>query len=75
MAKKPIKKPDKPLSFEQLQQIYGLQKPRQIKLRIIWNHIQALVISVHGDTPANLRKLKHYDLHFRVAELAEPGNK
>jgi hypothetical protein len=71
MAKKRIKKPHKPLTFEQVQRLYGLEKPSQIKLRIIWNHVQALVISVHGNTPGNLRKLKRYDLHFRTAELAD----
>jgi hypothetical protein len=76
MAKKPNRKPDKELSFSQLQRMYGLQKPRQIKMRIIWNHVQAIMINLYGDSPENLRKLRRYDLHFTVAENADqPGKK
>lgn len=58
-------------SFKDLQKIYGLRTPEQIKLRIIWMHIQALTLQVHGNTPENVAKFKTYDRAFEMAELEE----
>jgi hypothetical protein len=55
-------------TFKQLQAEYKLKTPEQIKMRIIWNHMQALVVNVAGDNPDNLRKLKRYDIQFRLCE-------
>ena len=58
-------------SFKGLQKVYGLTTPEQIKLRIIWQHLQALTLEVHGKTPENISKMKSFDHAFRIAEQEE----
>ncbi len=69
--KKPITKPVKASEIKRLQTIYGVTNPRQIKEKIMWKHIMALVLAVAGNTAANAKKLKQYNLHFVQAEKAE----
>ena len=56
----------KNLSFEDLKKIYGLQKPEHIKMRIMWNHIQALTLQAYG--PGTEKKLAEMDAQFRLCE-------
>lgn len=57
--------------FTEIKSAYHLTTPAQIKLRIIWQHVQALTLKVHGNTPENVSKLKRYDRAFGLAEQAE----
>lgn len=51
--------------------LYGLKDPAQVKLRIIWQHVQAITLKVHGNTPENVNKLRGYDKAFSQAEKEE----
>ena len=55
-------------SFSELQKIYGLETPEQIKLRLIWNHLQMLAKVTFGDSEENKRLLKMYDARFSACE-------
>lgn len=59
----------KSITLEDLQKIYGLQKPKQIKMRIIWNHLQALTLETFG--PQNRKQLQQIDAHFSACERLE----
>jgi hypothetical protein len=52
-----------------VQQVYGLKTPEQIKLRIIWNHVQVNTLRLVGS--GNRKKLKQMDAQFRSCERAE----
>lgn len=58
-------------SSSNLKSIYGLKSPAQVKMRIIWQHVQAITLKVHGDTPENVSKLRAYDRAFSQAETEE----
>lgn len=55
-------------NFEQLQTKYGLQKPKQIKQRIIWNHLKALVLA---QFPEGAKKLESFEHEFRTCEVEQ----
>jgi hypothetical protein len=57
--------------FAALQNLYQLKSPSQIKQRIIWLHLQAIIIKLHGNDKSVVEKLKMYDRQFRMAEREE----
>jgi hypothetical protein len=56
------------LDFQDVQAIYGLSDPDQIKLRIIWLHIQSVILALSGNDPSNVKRLGVYDKHFKLCE-------
>lgn len=68
MSKK-YSRAEKLTPFATLQKIYGLTDPGQIKMRIIWNHVQALTVHAYGDS--HRKKLKAFDAHFKLCEQVE----
>lgn len=68
MAKK---KELSPLTFTAVQKAYNVATPDQVKLAILWHHMQALLLHLYGDTPHNERELKKYDRHWKIAEREE----
>ena len=59
------------IEFTKLQKSYGLHTPRQIKARIIWNHLISLTLATFGNSADTRQRLSRYDLHFRTAEAEE----
>lgn len=57
--------------MKQLRKIYRLEKPEQIKLRIIFMLMKHLMLLTAGRTPQNVKIIKHYDAHFRRCEEFE----
>jgi hypothetical protein len=57
-------------SFQKIQQAYGLKTPDQIKLKIIWHHLQALVRGQYPGTETD-NLLRKYDNHWRQCEREE----
>lgn len=49
----------------------GLIDPRQLKERIIWENLKALVLQIFGRSPENLAKVNSFEYEFRLAEQAE----
>jgi ABC-type iron transport system FetAB ATPase subunit len=54
--------------FNELQKSYGLESPDQIKMNIIWKHIKAITLAVHGATHENRRNIEHYQKQWEIAE-------
>lgn len=69
MQKKSLNLRDKSIPFRKLQKLYGLKSPEQIKQRIIWDHIRALIIFSCGDS-AKIQ-LGKINRHFRLCEQME----
>ncbi len=53
--------------FAAIQKRYGLKKPNQIKLRIIWHHVQALIRAQYPGK-ATERRLDAFNRDFRIIE-------
>lgn len=49
----------------------NLTDPLQLKLRIIWDNLKALMLEVHGNTPENKAVAQGYEYEFKLAEQAE----
>ncbi len=62
----------KPITFRKLQTIYKLKHPEEIKLHILWYHIQQLMKVAYPGADTE-RILKVYDLHWRICEKKERG--
>lgn len=52
-------------NFKQLQEKYGLQKPKQIKERIAWEQLKTLIMLSIPDQQDQVRKYEH---EFRLCE-------
>lgn len=57
-------------AFQKLQRSYGLQQPGQIKLKILWFHLQQLVLAKYPG-PESERVLSRYDQHWKLCEMIE----
>ena len=72
MTTETIKKPGEgSTSFSEMQKLYRLQTPEQIKLRLIWNHLQMLAKVTFGDSEENKKLMKMYDARFDACETEE----
>lgn len=79
IKKAPATKKPKARQIEQAQMQLLLQKlqkrsltnPRQLKERIIWEHLKVLVLHTKGETQENKNILQGYEYQFRLAEVAE----
>ena len=58
-------------TFKQVAERYGLLQPDQVKLRIIWNNVKALVTQQYGPDQQNDQLLKRYEQDFKAAETEE----
>jgi hypothetical protein len=58
-------------AYAQLKSSYGLKTPQQIKMRILWIHIQALVRSTFDQSPENKVLLEKYTYQWKVCEQEE----
>lgn len=59
-------------TFAQVAKRYGVSTPEQLKQRIIWNNLKALITAAFpSDDPENIQLLKKYESEFRIAELEE----
>jgi hypothetical protein len=56
--------------FHELQNTYGLKKAKQIKLRILWIHIQQL-ISERFPVPETKKTLARFDRQWKICEQQE----
>jgi hypothetical protein len=50
---------------------YGLVTPTQIKQRIIWNNLKALIAHHYGNDPQNDLIMQRYECDWRAAEAEE----
>jgi hypothetical protein len=62
-------------SFAALKSLYGLKTPTQIKLRIIWLHLKALVETLHADSAKNRKLLQKFHAQFIACEAEENKKK
>lgn len=58
------------MPFRDLQKLYGLNKPKQIKMKILWIHLQQL-ISAQFPVPATKKTLAHFDRQWKICEQQE----
>lgn len=58
-------------SFETLQCLYGLKKPAQIRERIIFNLLLAMVDAHYGKNTENRKITERYRRQWKVLEMAE----
>lgn len=72
MHKKPTPKAVSP-AFAAIQKRYGLKKPNQIKLRIIWHHLEALIRAQYPGKETD-RRLAAFNRDFRTIELEQNKN-
>lgn len=49
----------------------NLTDPRQLKERIIWDHLKMLVLEIMGKHPLNKDLVDRYEFQFKLAETAE----
>ena len=70
MRKSPVKKAAGATAFKKVQLRYQLKSPGQIKLRILWFHVQQLIRVQHAgsETESTLAK---YDQEWKVCEGEE----
>lgn len=54
--------------FNALKGSYGLKTPRQIKERILWEHIKLLVLDAY---PGSEQAIKQYDHQWKLLEEVE----
>lgn len=57
-------------AFQNLQATYGLLHPGQIKMHILWIHVQQLMKAQY-DGPENQRTLEKYDREWKLCEGEE----
>lgn len=57
--------------FETIKKAYNLKSPRQIKERILWNNLKAVVQLLYGDSPTNRAKLQQFEHDWKACELQE----
>lgn len=70
-SKSKAKMPSGRRAYILLQKSYGLKKPDQIKARILFTHIEQIVLRLFGNNHRN-RKLKaDYEHQWRVIEAEE----
>lgn len=65
------KKPRAIGTFAQLQALYKLKNPTQIKLRIIWFQLRALIDATHGSTPKNRKIMQKFNEQWLQCEQEE----
>jgi hypothetical protein len=84
-SKKAIRKPAKktivptPEEIERAQmqmlqaklQKHNLTDPLQLKMRIIWENLKALMLEIHGRSEDNKAIAQRYEFDFKLAEQAE----
>jgi hypothetical protein len=61
-------------SYPEILNEYGLSTPDQVKQRIIWNHVKAIIQHVTPPTPENKARLMKYENHFNKCEEAQREN-
>jgi hypothetical protein len=66
MSKKSVRTP-----FQELKEHYQLTSPKQIKDRIIWNHLKAITRQLFGDGPENSTRLRKYEQQWILCEQEE----
>jgi hypothetical protein len=57
--------------FTEVAARYGLSTPNQVKQRIMWNNIKALVTHAFGKSPENDRLMARYESEWKEAEKEE----
>lgn len=57
-------------AFQKLQATYGLLHPGQIKMHILWIHLQELMREQYGGQD-NRNLLDRYDREWKVCEIEE----
>jgi len=56
--------------FDQVAARYELNNPRQVKERIIWNQLKAIINHLY-DHPESRHIVERYERDFRICELEE----
>ncbi len=63
--------PERFEAFEQLSASYGLARPDQIKMKIIWKNVMALIVHAYSDEPQNKALLSSFDSQWKICEIEE----
>lgn len=65
------KKIIQPLSFDTVAEKYGLTTTQQVKERILWDNLKAIIINLYGDDPQNRKILDRYQSEWKACEKEE----
>lgn len=61
--------------FADLQKVYGLERPDQIKLNILFKNIKQLILAAYGNNAKNQSILQEYQDHWDACEKEEARSK